>query len=138
MLDDELKRKKLTYLWWALIAFSLVALMAVFRKPFAEENTKKIVGEISNCFFVPGVVMSGIGALSYLSAKGAYDSFGYIFSNFSLHSIIYRDQPKKYESLYDYKMKKDEKGRKWFKHMLVVGLCTLSVSILVFVVYAIL
>lgn len=137
-MEDKLKQERLNYLRWSLISVTLVVFAVLIRKPFSKETAQDIVGEISNCFFIPGALMSGIGALSYLSSKGAYDSFSYIFTNFALHSLIYRDQPKKYESLYDYKVEKDKKGRKWFKHMLIVGLCTLLVSILLFVVYAIL
>ena len=137
-MDDKLKQERNAYIVWSVIALIMVALCVTLREPYSKETAKDIVGEISNCFFIPGALLSGFGTLSYLSAKGAYDSFGYIFTNFALHSLIYRDQPKKYESLYDYKVKRDEKGRKWFKHMLVVGLVSLVVSVLVFVVYVIL
>ncbi len=134
----ELNKKTLLYIKWALIALTLTVAMFFVEAPFAEESVKEVFGKISDCFFVPGVVLSGIGALSYFSYLGAYDSFGYIFSNFALHSLIYREQPKKYKSFYDYKQEKEEKGRKWSPHVLFVGLATLAISIIFFVVHALL
>ena len=135
--DRELiVRKRILYVKWAVIAVVLVVLMFFYEKPYEGESVADVVGKISNCFTVPGIVLSGIGALSYVSYIGGYDSFGYIFSNFALHSLIYREQPKKYQSLYDYKQAKDAKGRKWLPHVLFVGLGTLAISVVLLIVYA--
>ena len=66
-----------------MVALVAIVLMFIYEKPFSQEGAKEIVGAISNCFTVPGVVLSGMGALSYLAHKGAYDGLGYIFSNFA-------------------------------------------------------
>ena len=132
------KRKLVLYILWVLVAISFTVAMYFIEKPLEAESAKEIVAGFSNCFFVPGALISSFAILGWLASRGAYDGLGYIFSNFALHSLIYRHQPKKYESLYDYKQKKDEKGRTWPKHMLFVGLGTLTVSLILFIVYAIL
>ena len=136
-MQQKLKQKWMPYIKWSVTALVFVIFAVILREPFSKDGAKAIVGELSNCFFIPGALMSAFGALTYLSSKGAYDSFSYIFTNFALHSLIYRDQPKKYESFYDYKMKKDENGRKWLNHMFIVGLFTLALSVILYIVYAI-
>jgi hypothetical protein len=129
-------KKYFPYIKWSVVALAAIVFMIVYENPFSAGNAADIVGKLSNCFAVPGVVLSGIGALSYFSSLGAYDAFGYIFSNFSLHSIIPGHHKEKYESLYEYKKEKDEKSRKWLPYALKVGLITLGISVALLVVYA--
>lgn len=102
------------------------------------ETPKDLIGALSNCFSVPGVLFAGIGGLSLLSKLGAYDSFGYIFGKFALHNIFVTKQQKHYDSLYDYKAEKDAKGRAWLPQVLFVGLVSLGVGIVLLVIYFIL
>ncbi len=134
--EKQLKLKK--YIRWGVILLAFIAAMFFFESPFAEETPKDTVGAISNCFFVPGVFFAGIGGLSYISFLGGYDSFGYAFSNFSLHNIFYKTPRKKYDSFYEYKIKKDKKGRSWLPEMLFTGLGSLGISLIIFIIYCIL
>ena len=102
------------------------------------ENAKELVGNLSDCFTVPGVVFLGIGGLTWVAHMGGFDSFGYIFSNFSLHNLWTTKAKKKYQSFYDYKQEKEEKGRPWLSHFAVLGAASLAVGILLLIVYLIL
>ena len=132
------KSKLFKYIEWVVIAIGFAVAMYFIEKPLDAESTKDVVAGFSNCFFIPGALLSAFATLGWLASMGAYDGIGYVVSNFALHSLIFRQQPKKYESLYDYKQKKDAKGRVWPKQMLFVGLGTLTISLIFFIVYAIL
>ncbi|MBO7303859.1 MAG: DUF3899 domain-containing protein [Clostridia bacterium] len=126
------------YVWTAFALIMVVGFLLYWNDPLEKEGAKEIINVVCNSFTVPGVFFSGIAALTYLAKLGAYDSFGYTFSNFSLHNLWFSKQPKKYKSFYDYKVAKDEKGRHWWKEGLFVGLASLAVSGILLIVYLIL
>ena len=136
MEKQELAKKYMPYVKWGIFAIVTIVIMFIYEKPFSEENAKKIVGAISNCFAIPGVLISGMSGLTYLASLGAYDGLTYIFSNFSLHSLIPGHHKDKKQTLYEYKQAKDEKGRKWQSQAIVIGLCSLGISIILLIVYA--
>lgn len=147
MNKKEFAKKYFLYFKWGIVALIAIILMFIYEKPFnqvydipptPQEEAKDIIGALINCFTVPGVVLSGMGALSYLAHKGAYDGLGYVFSNFALHSLIpgtHKDKPK---SLYEYKQRKDASGRKWAYQLLTVGLVLLAIMFVLLIVYSIL
>ena len=137
---DEEKRKKqiVNYAVAVLALLILVVFCLIWENPFSAENAKDAVMKLCNSFTVPGVVIAGVGGLSYLSSLGAYDGISYAFSNFALHNIWTSKQPKKYKNFYEYKTAKDEKGRAWLPHFLIVGTISLAVSIILLIVYLIL
>ena len=122
----------------ALCAAIAVAVM-FWKEVFSLSDAKSVFGALSDAFLIPGVLFAGVGGLSRLGAAGAYDSFGYLFSRFALHNIwVTGARRKKYDSLYEYKQKKDEKGRRWLPYVLWTGVGALGVSIVLLVVYLIL
>ena len=102
---------------------------------FTLTNIKDIMGVLSDCFVVPGVLFAGIGGLSWISSKGGYDSMGYMINNFALHNLIPSKFPKSYKSLYDYKQEKDENGRHWLPQLLITGMFSLLVGVILFIIY---
>ena len=135
---SEKKTKLLRYLKWGISALVLVVALIFYEKPFAEESVSGVMGKLCNCLFVPGSLFMAVSALGYLAGKGAYDSFGYIFTNFSLHTLFMRQQPKKYQNLYEYKQEKDKKRTKWNPTSLIVGGVLLALSLMFFLLYKIL
>lgn len=133
---EELYKKYFPFAKWSLVAIAAIVFMFIYEQPFALEGAKEVVGAISDCFAVPGIVMTGIGALSYLGRLGAYDGISYVFSNFALHSIIPGTYKEKPGSFYDYKVAKDEKGRKWLSQLFFVGLVPLVISVMLLIAYA--
>ena len=129
-------KKYMPYVKWGIVAIIAVVLMFLYEQPFAKEGAKEIVGTLSDCFAIPGIVMTGVGALTYLAKLGAYDGLNYAFSNFALHSLIPGMHKEKHESFYEYKKAKDEKGRKWLSHLFLVGLVPLALSVIILIVYA--
>ena len=117
--------------------FWLIAFVACFiiEEPYSETETKEIIEAICNCFTVPGVIFAGIAGLSYIAHIGGYDGISYAFSNFGLHNIFTRQQPKTYDNFYEYKQMKDMKGRKWLPHFLIVGGISLLIGLILLIVY---
>ena len=135
---DDLKEKRLTVLRW--LSLTIMALIAMYfiELPFEQSSAKEVVGAISNCFVVPGIIFTGFGGLSFVAHLGGYDSFGYMFSNFSLHSLIPGKHPTKYKTFYEYKEAKNKKGRKWLPQSLITGLINIGIGAIFLIVYAIL
>ena len=139
MIDEgEFRQKIISYVKWGAVCVAIV-LFCFFavEKPYAQATAADVIGKIGNCFFVPGVVLSGIGALSYISYLGGYDSLSYTFSNFALHKIWVQRHPKRYKSLYEYKEAKNKKGRKWLPHAFAVGIVSLGLGVIFTVIYLI-
>lgn len=114
--------------------------MAVYRDLGGASDFRAACSVLSDCFFLPGALMAGLGVLTFMASKGQYDAFGYIFSRFSLHSLIpgrvtKMDEPVK--SFYEYKEKKNEKGRKWQPQMLWTGLACLAIAVIFTILYAV-
>ena len=138
MNEMEKRQKAITCLKWGILCLSLAVVCFFFEKPYAQTELREIIGKISNCFTVPGVLLSAIGGLSYVSYRGGYDGIGYAFSSFGLHNLWNIKQPKKYKTFYEYKESKDKKGRSWLPATLLVGLISLAIGALFMIIYCVL
>lgn len=101
------------------------------RSLFSAPDMKSALSALSDAFFVPGALLTCVGGLTWIASKGQFDAFGYVFSKFSFHSLIpgsVRSMEEKAENLYEYKLKKDKKGRKWLKYALITGLVSLGIG----------
>ena len=133
---DEEKKKRLIKYIRATVFWAIAFVACIFiEEPYNQEGALEVVGALCNCFTVPGVIFAGIAGLSYISYQGGYDGLGYAFTSFGLHNIFTSRQPKKYKTLYDYKVAKDERGRAWLPHFLVVGVASLAIGIVLLIVY---
>lgn len=134
----ERKRAKMPgRMGWIISVAVLLALTVGFmfiEKVFAASGAKDALDRLSNAFFVAGLIYAAAGGFSFVAAMGGFDSFTYIFSNFALHSLIPTKQPKKYKNYYDYKTEKDEKGRHWLPHLLILGGGMIIVSVILLAV----
>lgn len=127
------------YIFTALVILVLAGIMCfTVERTFDKQSAKEIVGSLCNCFTVPGVVVGGVGALSYIGRLGGFDGLAYAFTSFGLHNIWVTNSKKKPASFYEYKQAKDEKGRVWFPNLLFCGLGALGVAVLLLIVYLIL
>jgi len=133
--EDEKKKLIIRYVKTALSLLLVFTVCLVIENPFEAEDAKGVIWALCDSFTVPGVLFAGIGALSYFAYLGAFDGIGYAFTNFGLHNLWVTKQPKKYKSFYDYKVAKDEKGRTWWPHILIVGLTSLAISLILLIVY---
>ena len=117
------------------VLVALAVAVAWVKGIFGQTEPSQVFRVLSDSFLVPGVVFSGIAGLSWASSKGAYDALRYTFYNFGLHTIWVTKPKKHFATLYEYKTEKDEKGRRWFPHMLYVGLAGIAVAGIFLVLY---
>lgn len=133
------KKTKVGYIVSIVICLAAAIGMMFWKSIFTQPDAKSVFGVLSDAFFVPGAIMVGVGGLSRLGAAGAYDSIGYLFSRFSLHTVwVTGARRKKYDSLLEYKQSREEKGRRWLPYVLWTGLCAVGISVIALIIYAIL
>ncbi|MCR5456606.1 MAG: DUF3899 domain-containing protein [Clostridiales bacterium] len=136
-INPEEKRKYIIgYIICGSILIAGIVSMLFIRQVFSQTDTKSVISALSDSFLVPGVLLMGVGGLSKLAALGAYDTIGYLFSRFSFHSFwVTGAKKKKYDSLYDYKQEKDQKGRSWLPYALWTGVGSCMVSVILLIIY---
>lgn len=132
--EKKVRRRKL--IKSVILLLLCAAVVAWWKELFRAQTVTDALGILSDVFFVPGALFAGVGGLSWIAHKGGYDAFGYVFRNFSLHNIFPSRQKDRVESYYDYKQKKDEKGRPWLPHVLVTGLCSVALAGIMLILYA--
>ena len=125
---------------WQYAAYGGAALLCALTMAWARgafaADMKTAFGLLSDGFMVSGLILAGLGGLSYAASKGAYDAFGYAFTRFSLHSLFTTRQTyRRPESFYEYKRQREEKHRPWSPAMLITGLCALALSALCLIGY---
>lgn len=90
------------------------------------------VKAFSDACLLPGMLLTAVGVLSWVASKGFFDLAG--FATYSLFGFFIPRQHNKEgesESFYEYKIKKDEKGRYWLPQALLSGLLFLAASIVI-------
>lgn len=135
--NKKTARLKTYLITTAVLLFFVLLMLFTVEKPYEKETAADVVGSICNCFTVPGVLFAGVGGLTFVSSQGVFDGLGYAFSTFGLHNIWFNrskleERPKNY---YEYKEKKNKKGRHWYPNLLFVGLGSLFIGVALTVVY---
>ena len=124
--------------WLKPIIFAIVILVicAFALDIFGAEDKVEFFKDLSDCFVISGIILSGVGGISWAGNEGAFDmlSFG-CKSFFSLFSKSYSKKIPR--SFYDYKQEQIEKNRPWLKEALVIGLAVLAVGLLLLIPYSI-
>ena len=81
---------------------------------FGDEQyrAKTVVDGLSNCFAIPGIFLGGVGLIGWAAKFGTFDMLSYGTKSFLGMFIrsIGDDLPK---TFYDYRIAKDDKGRRW-------------------------
>ena len=116
-------------------AVVVLALYALSFELFSAENMEELFKDLSDCFVVTGILLSGVGAISWAGTEGAFDMLAYGCKTFlGLFSTSYSKKLPK--SFYDYKQERMEKNRPWLKQTLVVGLIVLAVGLMLLIPYS--
>lgn len=113
------------------IAFSLIIICV--KQIWAQTDIQVVMQILSDAFFVPGVVLAGVGLIIVASHGGAFDMLGYAIRN--LFELLRRDyKNRKYKDFYEYRQaKKGEKRSVAF--MLIVGVAFIVISAIFLIVY---
>lgn len=139
--EKESKKKKveISRLSWIVtgsifLVFAIV--YAVAADIFHQETMQEVWSILCNAFFVPGILFTGMGGLSWIASEGSFDMLAYSFSRYGLHNLIPHIPKAKFEDFYEYKEMKDAKGRHWNANLLFVGLIGIAISIVFLIVYS--
>ena len=128
------QKKKNAYVAPVIIAVILAFVCAFVKNLFVFTTLKNLFGVLSDCFMLPGVLLAGVGALGWIASLGFFDIMSYGTRSFlgTFIKPLAEDLPR---TFYDYRVQKDEKGRKWSKETVIVGLISLAISVLLLIVY---
>ena len=88
-----------------------------------------VIDGLANCFTIPGILLAGVGAISWASSFGTFDMMGYgtkVFLGVFIRSIG-DELPKNF---YEYRKAKNEKGRKWLRETFIVGVAFLVLGLI--------
>ena len=88
---------------------------------------------LSDCSFIAGVLLAGIGGLCFVASLGGYDAFGYAGSLIKSHFV--RPTGYKPESFYDFKERKTAERKPWLRESLFVGFGFIGASVVFLVIY---
>ncbi len=126
-------KKKLSYLITTVICAVITLAVLLSRGTFSQTDTLSVYKDLCDAFFVPGVIVLGLGLLVFASNGGAFRMLTY--SMMKLVDLFRRDLTKvKYRTFYDYKeAMKDNKNDFWF--MIIVGAAFIAVAIVFLVLY---
>lgn len=114
------------YLIAFVIGVALVLAACWLQDTFQCTDTLRLYRQLSNAFFLAGVILCGFGALTVVAAGGLFDILSY---GFLLTLSVFRRNPKDRKtakSLYDYKKEKGERYGLWF--LVFTGLLFLAVA----------
>ena len=129
-----MEKKQNPYLKPIIWAAAFFALGIMMTKIYQLDGIKEFFRDLSDCFLLPGALLSGGAAISWAGTFGTFDMLSY--GSRSFFGIFIRplaqDLP---DHFYDYRKQKDEKGRSWSKETLFVGLISVGISVLALIVY---
>lgn len=119
-----------------LIALAMAISLSVWRGLFEQTDVAGVFRVLSDSFLIPGALFAGIGGLTWVASYGFFDIMSYgcsaVFGRFIPFDSAYRRK----ENYYDYRQKKEAKGRTWKKDMVFSGLTFILLSILFSVIYS--
>ncbi|MBR0521322.1 MAG: DUF3899 domain-containing protein, partial [Spirochaetales bacterium] len=106
-------KKSVKHLIYCAVTLTLVFVTAVLQGLFNPPSGMRVSVIICNAFFIIGVLMAGIGILSWAGSKGTYDIFSYAGK-----VILVKFKPKeKMQSYYDYTQEKSKNRKAWLKEL---------------------
>ncbi len=111
----------------------LVALLAWSKDILEQTAMVDIYHILCDCFFVVGVVATGIGALVFVSNEGVFDGITYGLRAFA--NIFRKEVNRNTESYFDYRTRRAE-HKFGFAFLLVCGLIFLAIAVVMLVLYS--
>ncbi len=114
---------------YAAVSAAIVLIIAALRGLFSSQNTQEVLRNLCDAFFIAGVLLAGVGLLTFAASKGAYDIFSYAGKVIVMKFRPKQDVPK----YYDYVEEKNKNRKVWLKELAVCGgVCLLLSAILLF------
>ena len=119
-------KKNLIY---AAVTVVISIAIAAMRGLFSSQSVRDTLRILCDSFFITGVIMAGIGLLSFAASKGTYDIFSY-----SGKVIIMKFRPKEdIPKYYEYVQEKNKNRKVWLKEFAICGgACLILAAALLF------
>lgn len=128
---NETTKKLRTYGIAIAVGIGLFAIVWFTRTLPEEPTAYDVVRNLADGFTVAGVVLAGVGGLSWCGTKGTFDmlSYGVSYTVGRFFPMGKKDTLHTHKSFYDYRMEKEERGRHWLKETFFVGLGFFAVAL---------
>lgn len=114
-----------------LLAFAVVVRREIFRA----QTVRDVCADLSDGFFIAGLVLSSVGALSCIASTGFFDIFSFGGHTFLSH-FVPRMNTEENRRYYNFKTARAEKRKPPLRTTLFVGLAFVAVSIVFLAFYA--
>lgn len=128
-----MKQRIVPYAIAAAVGLVIAVAIMLGKNIFAETDAVKVMQILSDSFFVPGVLLTGVGLLVFVSNAGLFDMLAY-----GVHLIydrFIRDVTKrKYRTFYDYKESRKDK-KKDITSLLMVGIVFIILSVVFLILH---
>ena len=125
-------KKMMEYIVTICIATTITLCVLTIQETW-QHTGQLLIGELSDAFFVSGVMLTCFGLLMWSANHGAFDMLSY--GIMKLFDLLKKDLTKvKYRTFYDYR--EAQKGKKRsFSVSLVVGVCFIVIAFVFVVIY---
>ena len=105
----------------------IALVVCITRGIFNQTEASQVLKILCDAFFIPGVILTGLGLLSIATEDGTFDGLQYSFKQMRNVRANYRRDASTPKSYYEYKESVKKKRKiKW--HSIFVGLAFLAVS----------
>ena len=121
------------YLTGAVIGLVIALVVCLTKDLFKQTDTSMVLRILCDAFFIPGIVLAGIGVLTYLSSQGLYDGLTYSFASMARHRKNNPGDDKTPKSYFDYKNNKKRRGASW--HLVIVGVGFVVIGVVFYLIY---
>lgn len=126
-------KKAVPYVVSAVVGMVVFTIIVCTKKIWNYDDGKQVMRILSDAFFVPGVILAGVGLLIFASNGGAFDMLSYAFIRF--FDLFRRDvRNKKYKDFYEYREAKKDKKR-GMAFMLIVGVIFIALAGIMLIAY---
>ncbi|MCI8988524.1 MAG: DUF3899 domain-containing protein [Clostridia bacterium] len=126
-------KKAVPYVVSAVVGMVVFTIIVCTKKIWNYDDGKQVLRILSDAFFVPGVILAGVGLLIFASNGGAFDMLSYAFIRF--FDLFRRDvRNKKYKDFYEYREAKKDKKR-GMAFMLIVGVIFIALAGIMLIAY---
>lgn len=102
-------------------------------------GTAAVFGTLGDCFTVSGVLLMGVGGITFANRKGTFDALGYsLESVLVVRNLSPKRRFKEREAFADYKERKTEerKTKGGIAHYFITGACFIALAVGCVIVYA--
>ena len=114
------------------VGFAMAAFVAYSKNVFAQKELSMVFHILTDSFSLPAVLITGIGALAFVSNEGGFDALSYGLTSF--FDMFRKEKKNKHKTFYDYKMEKAEK-RLPVSFLLLSGLVFVAIMMIMYWLY---